>query len=249
MRLATIGIMLVALVPAASALAQNAATPTTTVRKVLAAAKLPTVTSAPLYFKAQTITLAPGEKSSVSGTNSVLYQLSGSTDAVGLGEPKTLNAGDGLLIASGATLELKAAGGAPSALLQFLLSPGSDLERPTTAGSATVKELYRTTAPIPDLKSGSYDLNLTQVTFPAGMPSNAPHHRSGAALYYVVSGTGANTVAGKTEAKGPGSLIYEPYGLVHQWGNPGNEPLTFVTFNINQEGVPAVVPGAPARTQ
>jgi hypothetical protein len=44
---------------------------------------------------------------------------------VGLGEPKTLNAGDGLLIASGATLELKAAGGAPSALLQFLPSPGS----------------------------------------------------------------------------------------------------------------------------
>jgi hypothetical protein len=118
MRLATIGIVLVALVPAASALAQNAAPPTTTVRKVLAAAKLPTVTSAPLYFKAQTIALAPGEKGSVSGTNSVLYQLSGSTDAIGLGEPKTLNAGDGLLIASGATLELKAAGGAPSALLQ-----------------------------------------------------------------------------------------------------------------------------------
>jgi len=64
-----------------------------------------------------------------------------------------------------------------------------------------------------------------------------------------LSGTGANTVGGKTEAKGPGSLIYEPYGLVHQWGNPGNEPLTFVSFNINQEGVAAVLPGTPARTQ
>jgi quercetin dioxygenase-like cupin family protein len=62
-------------------------------------------------------------------------------------------------------------------------------------------------------------------------------------------GTGANTVGGKTEAKGPGSLIYEPYGLVHQWGNPGNEPLTFVSFNINQEGVAAVLPGTPPRTQ
>jgi len=112
-----------------------------------------------------------------------------------------------------------------------------------------VKELYRTAAPIPDLKSGPYDLNLTQVTFPAGMPSNAPHYRSGGALYYIVSGTGANTVGGKTEAKGPGSLIYEPYGLVHQWGNPGNEPLTFVSFNINQEGVAAVLPGTPPRTQ
>jgi hypothetical protein len=34
------------------------------------------------------------------------------------------------------------------------------------------------------------------------MPSNLPHHRSGAALYYVISGTGANTVDGKTEARG-----------------------------------------------
>ena len=45
----------------------------------------------------------------------------------------------------------------------------------------------------------------------------------------------------------PGSLIYEPFGLVHQWGNPGNEPLTFLAFNINPEGVPAVVPETPAK--
>jgi mannose-6-phosphate isomerase-like protein (cupin superfamily) len=81
------------------------------------------------------------------------------------------------------------------------------------------------------------------------MPSNLPHHRSGAALYYIISGTGANTVDGKTEARGPGSLIYEPYALVHQWGNPGNEPLIFLAFNINPEGVAAVLPGAPAKNQ
>jgi len=49
-------------------------------------------------------------------------------------------------------------------------------------------------------------------------------------------------VNGKTEARGPGSLIYEPFGLVHQWGNPGDEPLTFLAFNINPEGVVAVLP-------
>jgi quercetin dioxygenase-like cupin family protein len=81
------------------------------------------------------------------------------------------------------------------------------------------------------------------------MPSNAPHHRTGAALYYVLSGTGANTVEGKTEARGPGSFIYEPAGLVHQWGNPGDTPLTFLTFNINQESVPAVAPDRPATSQ
>ena len=78
------------------------------------------------------------------------------------------------------------------------------------------------------------------------MPSNAPHHRSGAALYYIVSGTGANTVDGTSAAKTPGSLIYEPFGLVHQWGNPGDEPLTFLAFNINPDGVAAVVAEAPA---
>jgi quercetin dioxygenase-like cupin family protein len=97
-------------------------------------------------------------------------------------------------------------------------------------------------AELPELKPGSYELNLTRVTFTPGMPSNPPHHRSGAALYYIVSGIGANTVDGKTADRGPRSLIYEPFGLVHQWGNPGSEPLTFLAFNINLEGVPAVVP-------
>ena len=44
-------------------------------------------------------------------------------------------------------------------------------------------------------------------------------------------------------------MIYEPFNLVHQWGNPGNEPFTFLAFNINPEGVAAVLPGAPAKTQ
>src|SRR5882762_9881007 len=247
MRFMTTGILFTTMVVAVSAAAQTPP-PAATARKVVAVTKLPTVTNVPLYFKVQSITLSPNEKSSVSGTNSVLYQLSGSTDVSGVGEAKTLSAGDGLLIAAGMAVELKPTARAPSTLLQFLLSPASDLDRPAATGPVAVKELYRTVAPIPDLKSGPYDLNLTQVTFPAGMPSNAPHYRSGAALYYIVSGTGANTV-GETEAKGPGSLIYEPYGLVHQWGNPGNEPLTFVSFNINQEGVAAVLPGTPARTQ
>jgi mannose-6-phosphate isomerase-like protein (cupin superfamily) len=68
-------------------------------------------------------------------------------------------------------------------------------------------------------------------------------------LYFIISGTGANTVDGKTETRGPGSLIYEPHALVHQWGNPGDEPLIFLAFNINPEGVAAVLPGAPAKTQ
>jgi hypothetical protein len=60
----------------------------------------------------------------------------------------------------------------------------------------------------------------------------------------------ASEVAGRTRGDGGAiALIYEPYGLVHQWGNPGNEPLTFLAFNINPDGVAAVLPGAPAKRQ
>jgi mannose-6-phosphate isomerase-like protein (cupin superfamily) len=78
-------------------------------------------------------------------------------------------------------------------------------------------------------------------------PASAPVHTC-EALYYIVSGTGANT-DGTTKTRGPDSLIYEPFGLVHQWGNPGGEPLTFLAFNINPDGVAAVLPDAPAKAQ
>jgi hypothetical protein len=44
-------------------------------------------------------------------------------------------------------------------------------------------------------------------------PSNQSHHRSGAALYYNIAGTGSNTVDGKTEVTGSGSFIYEHSAL------------------------------------
>ncbi|TMK46632.1 MAG: cupin domain-containing protein [Alphaproteobacteria bacterium] len=189
------------------------------------------------------------EKSAVAAANGILYQMSGSTEVVLDGGAKMLNAGDGLFIAGGKTATLAAGREGPSTFLHFLLASAGELGRPAETAPATVRELYRTASPIPGLKPGAYDLNLTRITFPAQMPLNPQHHRSGAALYFIISGSGANTVHGKTEARGPGSLIYEPYDLVHQWGNPGNEPLVFLAFNINPEGVAAVLPGAPAKDQ
>jgi quercetin dioxygenase-like cupin family protein len=233
----------------ASGAAQTTPTPPAITRTVVAATKLPTVTDAPLHFKLVSITLQPDERSSVSAANGILYQMSGSTEVALDGEAKMLNAGDGLFIAGGKTAALTASRGGPSTFLHFFLAPAGDLGRPAETAPTAVRELYRTATPIPDLKPGGYDLNLTRVTFPGQMPSNPPHHRSGAALYYIISGTGANTVDGKTETRGPGFLIYEPYALVHQWGNPGNEPLIFLAFNINPEGVAAVLPGAPVKYQ
>jgi quercetin dioxygenase-like cupin family protein len=250
MRFKIAGILLLSAVSlTTSAAAQTTPAPSAITRTVIAATKLPTVTDAPLYFRAVDVTLRRGEKSSVSAANGIVYQISGSTEVSVGGEAKVLSAGEGVFIATGETAALKAGSGGPSTFLHFFLAPVADLDRPVETAPAAVRELYRTAAPIPGLKPGGYDLNLTRVTFPARMPSNPPHHRSGAALYYIVSGTGANTVDGKTDSKGPGSLIYEPFDLVHQWGNPGNEPFTFLAFNINPDGVGAVLPGAPAKTQ
>src|SRR4030081_3894822 len=233
----------------ASGAAQTAPTPPAITRTVIAATKLPTVTDVPLHFKAVRTTLQPNEKRGISAANGILYQMSGSTE-VSLGdEAKMLSDGEGLFIAGGKTATLTAGSRGPSTFLHFFLVPAVDLDRSVETAPAAVRELYRSETPIPDLKPGGYDLNLTRVTFPAQMPSNPPHYRSGAALYYIISGTGANTVDGTTAERAAGSLIYEPHALVHQWGNPGSEPLTFLAFNINPDGVAAVLPGTPPKNQ
>src|SRR6266478_2483865 len=195
MQFRTTGLLLLAAMALPnSGAAQTTPTPPAITRTVVAAAKLPTVTDVPLHFEAVSITLQPDEKSGVSAANGIRYQMSGSTEVSLDGEAKMLSAGEGLFIAGGKTAALMAGSGGPSTFL--LLSPRCDLGRPVETAPAAVRELYRTATPIPDLKPGGYDLNLTRVTFPAQMPSNPPHHRSGAALYYIISGAGANTVDG-----------------------------------------------------
>ena len=63
-----------------------------------------------------------------------------------------LGANEALFVAAGKTASLSAGSRAPSILLYFILAPTAELDRPTTTASATVTELYRTMAPIPDLK-------------------------------------------------------------------------------------------------
>jgi quercetin dioxygenase-like cupin family protein len=237
----------IALLVSGQAVAQKPPAQPPITRTVVAATKLPTVTDRPLLFRALSVTIPPGEKSSVSTADGIVCQMSGSTEVSIGDETKMLNPGEGLFLAGGKPASMKAGTGEASTFLHFLLVPVADQDQPVETRPAIVKELFRSATPIPDLKPGTYDLNLTRVTFPAQMPSNPPHHRSGAALYYIVSGTGANTVNGKTDAKEPGSLIYEPFGLVHQWGSPSDIPFTFLAFNINPEGVAAVISGAPTR--
>ena len=107
-----------------------------------------------------------------------------------------------LFVAGGHEVFLKAVGDGPSRGLQFFLVPETAPGAPIATEPASVTELFRSQAPIPDLKPGAYELNLTRVTFPPQMPSNPPHHRSGAALYYmhVRSGPAAASAASNETA-------------------------------------------------
>src|SRR5258708_11648420 len=82
---------------------QTTPAPSATARTVLAATKLPTVTDAPLHFKAVSVILQPGEKSSVSAADGILYQLSGSTEMSLDVETQMLNAGEGRVLTNGKT--------------------------------------------------------------------------------------------------------------------------------------------------
>src|SRR3984893_17888081 len=242
MRFAIFGTVLLAAASASPADAQNPPTPPAATRTVVASAKLPDLDAAPVYFCALDVILPIGAASHIAAApNGILYQLEGSTEIAAGGETKTLAPGEGYFLAGGRDAVLKASTDGPSHTLHFLLMPAAALDKPVETESAAITELYRTTAPIPDLEPGAYDITLTRVTFPPRMPPTPPHHRSGAALYYILSGTGANTVAGMTTVRGPGALIYEPSSLVTQWATPGAHPWTFLAFNINPDGVPAVV--------
>jgi quercetin dioxygenase-like cupin family protein len=242
MRFATIVTAFLAAFAAAPAFGQNAPAAPAIERTVLAAAKLPELGTAPVYFRALSVTIPTGATSRApAAPNGILYQLAGSTEITTGGGKKTVAPGEAMFLAAGSEATLKAGSDSPSQSVHFLLLPVGALDTPVETEPAAVTELYRTPTGIPSLKPGSYDFNLTRVTFPPAMAPNPPHHRSGAALYYVLSGSGETVVAGATTPKGAGSLVYEPSSLVHQWGNPGAASFTFLAFNINPEGVPAVV--------
>src|ERR1700730_1845846 len=102
---------------AASAHAQTPPAAPAITRTVVAATKLPTVVAVPLHFRAVSVTIRPGEGSSFSGGDGVLYQMSGSTEVSIDGVNKTIGAGEGLFIAGEKQVSLKAGSGEPSTLL------------------------------------------------------------------------------------------------------------------------------------
>lgn len=217
----------------------------TPVRTVLALTSLPSVVDAPLFFKLSKVELPAGKSTNYFGPVGFVYVLSGSLTAHGDGGRVTLEEGDALLLAAGKMHSLIAAGRRSAVFVRYVLARSAELQQAAEREPAIVTELYRSPAPISHLKSGPYEFTLTRVIFPPRMAPNPPHSRSGAALYYILSGSGGLIADGKTELKKMGTLLFEPYGWVHRWSNPGDTPLALLQANISEEGVPAVIMGEP----
>lgn len=217
----------------------------TPVRTVLASAALPSVVDRPLHFKLLRVSLPGGRSATFVGADGFLFQISGTLAVTINGQSSTLRSGEGMFVGAGKRATLRAAGGDPAVFLHFLLVAAADLDKPGASEPAIVTELYRIQAPIRDLKPGPYEFTLTRATLPPRVPLNPPHYRSGAALYYVLTGSGTFAPEGRPEPKPAGSILFEPYGLVHQWGNPGETSLVLLQANISPEGVPVVIMATP----
>jgi mannose-6-phosphate isomerase-like protein (cupin superfamily) len=215
----------------------------TTLRTVLAIAALPSVVDAPLHFKLLRVSVPVGQATTYATSNGFVYQLSGMLGVSTEGNSAALHPGEATFVPVGKRAIYTVTGNEPEVFLHFLLVPASEIGKAVGAKAASFSDLYQTPAPIPDLKPGPYEFTLTRVVIPARTPYNPPHYRSGAALYYIVSGTGARIVMGRTESWPSGSSVYEPYGLVHQWANPGDVPLVILQANISPEGTPVVIMG------
>jgi len=158
---------------------------------------------------------------------------------------QSLRQDDAVLVAADSAYTLKSSATEPALFLHFMLGRSTDLDQAAEHSPAVVAEIYRSPQAIPDLKPGRYEFTLTRVSYPRMAP-NVPHYRSGAALYYIRSGSGIFIADGKTETKPAGTAHFEHHGWLHQWANEADEPLVLLQANISEEGAPAVVMTQPA---
>jgi hypothetical protein len=212
------------------------------VSALLATGHLASVVDMPIYFRLYRARLPAAQHASYRGSSAMLYDLSGAP-AIGIdgGAAQPLDQGTGAFVAAGQTATLSASGSEPSDLLLFVLTARPN-QLPPLDRPAIVKELYRTPDPLPDLRAGAYEFSLARLRFAAATPAGPAEYRSGAALDYVLAGTGALTAEGKTEAVSAEMPLFERFGWVHRWANPGDQPLILLQANISREGDPATHP-------
>jgi quercetin dioxygenase-like cupin family protein len=239
--LSCLAIALLGCLPGSTVFAQDQ--PAGAVRTQLASGHLDSVVELPLFFRLYRARLPAAQHATYQGSSAMLYDLSGaSTIDVEGGAAQPLAEGAGVFIPAGQQVTISAAEAEPTDLLLFLLTARPNQGRRLLSRPAVAQELYRTGDPLPGLKAGPYEFSLVRLIFPPGIPANPAHSRSGAALDYVLAGTGALTADGKTEAGSAGMALFEGFGWVHSLANPGETPLVLLQASINHEGEPAVVP-------
>lgn len=214
------------------AAAQNASRP---VRVVIASERLAVVSDAPRYFRVFRVEIGKGQAAAFSGSSGYLYVTSGKLGLSVGGSARSLTAGEAAYVRAGETVSLQG----PAAAIHFVLEASASPAMPYT-GTARTAELYRTKEPIPGLESGPYEFSLTKVTSP---PKVKPpmHHRSGAAIYYVLEGGGTLHMDSGTQARKAGAVQYEPSTFVHTWENSGGVPLVLLQANLSREGTPEII--------
>jgi hypothetical protein len=226
--------------PAAPAAAQpQSVSPAAT---VLASGSIASVVDLPLFFRLYRVRFPAAQRAPYEGSSTILYDLSGPAALDIDGATHPLAEGTGTFIAAGQTVTIGAGQSAPAEFLFFILTARPNERRPLFERPESVAELFRTEDPLPGLRAGPYEFSLSRATFPAGTPPGPADYRSGAALDYVLSGTGALTADGKTEALTAETSLIEGYRWAHQWANPGEAPFVLLQANISREGDAAVVP-------
>jgi mannose-6-phosphate isomerase-like protein (cupin superfamily) len=215
---------------AQDAAAQGAPRP---VRVVIASERLAAVNDAPRYFHVLRVDLPRGKPVSFSGSNGYVYVLSGKPSLASGAGQRGLAPGDGVFVRGGEPVRLQG----PGVLVHFLLESGAAASAYT---GAKITELYRTAEAIPGLESGPYEFSLTKVTSPPGVKPPL-HHRSGAAIYYVLEGAGMLHMESRAEPRKAGMVQYEPKTFVHTWENPGSAPLVLLQANLSREGAPEII--------
>jgi mannose-6-phosphate isomerase-like protein (cupin superfamily) len=210
--------------------------------KIIATAKVPDHVNPQVYFSVRAGAVWSGGVDLTTVSDGFYYQYSGTVEMkIGMAAGAILYAGDGIFLPAGTKFTLKADAAERSpTYLQFLLSSAPEREISDQPTGISV-EVYRSPSPIPGLIRETSLLSLAKVPLPPQSPYDPLHQRSGAALHYILSGVGAEFTEGRATARGPGSVSYEPRGLVYQWSNPGSQPLVYLVFNVNPKNLPPVV--------